>query len=160
MIKGIVKLVMLAVMSLYLPTMLVAQESEKSVTYKIDAPKELKLGQDMEIKVTFDMGEGWYIYAPTESNIAKGLILSGIKFIAPEGMKIGEVKTPKPSNNSMADIYKGKGVIMTQRLISTKELVPGVYKIKGTVNYQACNSDYCEPPRFFPVMLKINIVEK
>ena len=158
--KDIVKIMIVVLMPLYLSTTVVAQDQDRSVTYSVEAPKEVAVGQNIDISVTFNMKTGWHIYAPNRANEAKGYIVSTIGFTAPEGMTADEVQIPTPSNSITGQVYKGSGIVMKQSLMSTKGLAPGKHKIKGTVTYQACNIDYCEPPQSFPVILRINVVEK
>lgn len=153
------KIVITGLILTYLSTVTKAADNERSVTYKVEAPEEVKVGENIDIKVILDIKKGWHIYAPNGFNASQGLIESYIEFTSPKGMTAGEVKIPKPVDYGTTQIYRG-GVVMSQSLISKEGLAPGIYKIRGTVSYQACNVEYCEPPLSMPVSLKVAVVEK
>ena len=132
--------------------------ADHPVTYKVEAPVSVQSGQSIELAVTFDIEEGWYIYAPTGANTAQGMIETKIAFTSPDGMTVGEVQFPAYVDSGSFQIYEGAGIEMRQTLYPAGDLAPGNYKIKGKIRYQTCNVELCLPPRTDTVHVNV-IVE-
>ena len=131
--------------------------AEHPVAYKVEAPASVQAGQSIELAVTFDIEEGWYIYAPTGANAAQGMIETEIAFTPLAGMTAEKVQLPAYIDNGSFHIYEGRDITMRQTLLPKGALAPGDYRIKGKVRYQACNIELCLPPRTERIRVDITV---
>ena len=101
-----------------------------------------------EITITFtgNIGQGWHVYAPTESN---GPIPASFNVDKIEGAKVvGALTANKPATQKYEDMFGAKvsyyehAVTFTQKV----KLTGKEYKIEGYLEYGACNDQSCLPP--------------
>jgi hypothetical protein len=124
-------------------------QGQYPVIYEVD--KKIATHVDVgtfQIRVTFDIQPGWYIYAPTGTNEALGMVESNVVFtVLPQGMgRLGDVRVPEVVYKNAHEVYEGNDVTMVQTFNVDKSLIPGEYLIKGKVTYQSCSEDRCFPP--------------
>ena len=119
--------------------------SSDPVSYIIEAPEIVKVGDTFTISVVFNIQPNWYVYAPIDINTARGKIPTRVVFKTSESFKkIGLLKLP--DSNRFFDKYRGKDVRMSQEFQVEKNTLPDKYSIKGNLVYQTCNDDICYPP--------------
>ena len=91
------------------------------------------------------------------------LIPTTFELVAPEGLVASAWEFPKgqikkfPFSDVPLSIYEGTFVI--QGSVTAKEgLAPGQKEVRGTLQYQACTSQRCYPPKKQEVNLLIRVV--
>ncbi|WP_303318439.1 protein-disulfide reductase DsbD domain-containing protein [Flavivirga abyssicola] len=133
-----------------------AQEASKDpVSYTIEAPEMVQVGDVFTINTVFNIQPSWYVYAPVALNTSKGKIPTKVTFKVPEGVKkINGLELP--DKNRFFDTYSGKDVRMCQNFEVEKGAVSGKHTIKANIIYQTCNGDICYPP----VREKVDVVIK
>lgn len=124
-----------------------AQDEEDIVTFAIHKPGEVKHGDVVQIDVMFRVAPNWYIYAPTGSNAAQGMIETNVIFTLPKGItRSGKMKLSESVFKNGHEILEGDSIRMSQQLAVASSLKQGEYAIKGKVTWQTCNGDICLPP--------------
>ena len=129
------------------PSFPMEEEATKApLTY--DVPKSVsgKVGEAAELVVTFDVIPGWYCYAPTESNKTQGAVATVVEFELPEGISIGDAKTPFPHAKGPYQIFEGEGIDYVHQIKIRDDVKPGNYTIAGKIRFQVCNKDRCLVP--------------
>lgn len=116
------------------------------VTYTVNKQEltELKAGKLFSIEVELSVEPGWYIYAPTGSNAAQGMIETQVVFTLPEGLnKAGRMHVPDATLKDGYEVFTGGEITLSQPIKAKK---PGVYVLKGRIVYQTCSTGVCMPP--------------
>ncbi|MFD2554771.1 protein-disulfide reductase DsbD domain-containing protein [Sphingobacterium tabacisoli] len=134
-------------LSLILTMTTISAQEYAPLKISIQQPKQVTVGDTVELLIRVDVDEGWYVYAADADNEVKGMTAFHIGFLLPKGMKlIGNVRLPDPIYHEEYTVYKGLGNVFKQRVLVEK--VAGVTKpiIRGTVQYQACDAQSCLPP--------------
>jgi thiol:disulfide interchange protein len=129
--------------------MMTTLSAQEYAPLKIDArqPKQVTVGDTVELLIRIDVDEGWYVYATDADNEVKGMTALSIGFLLPKGMKlIGKVELPDPIYHEEYTVYKGLGNIFKQRVLLEKAMGGTKPVIHGTVHYQACDAQSCLPP--------------
>ncbi|AOW18155.1 hypothetical protein LPB03_12130 [Polaribacter vadi] len=115
------------------------------VSYTIEAPEKVRLGERFVITVAFSIEPSWYLYAPIAINTDQGRIPTKVTFKIPNGLKIiGELELP--DQNRFYDTYSGDDVRMSQEFQVEKNISSGKQTIKANIIYQTCNDEICYPP--------------
>ncbi len=135
------------------------KESERPpVSYTLQVPDTVMAGEQFLVSIVFDIAESWYIYAPTGNNTAQGMVETKISFELPEGITtVRKIKWPKPYPKGSYEVYKGKGIKISQPLVTSTKLKPGLYEIKAKIRYQKCNEDMCLSPIKEKFNIKVHI---
>ena len=124
---------------------LVQAISGDPVSFTIEAPEAVQVGDQFTISAVFNIETGWYVYAPIDINISQGKIPTKVSFKVPDGLKIiGELELP--DQNGYFDTYSGNHVRMSQSFQVEKGMLPGKQTIIANIIYQTCNDDICYPP--------------
>lgn len=120
------------------------------VSYAINSPGAIKVGQDYSIEVSLNIEEGWYAYVKNETNMGLGFIPTQIKITLPAGfVSVDTLQSPVPSMKGGYEVYKGKQLRFVQKfkISDIKHLKNGdSYPIKINLIYQTCNEELCLPP--------------
>lgn len=136
---------------------LLAQTNKSLVSYSIEVPKQVIIGEQFTITVVFNIQPNWYVYAPVDFNIAQGKIPTKVTFRVPAKLKsIGSLELPDQKGGG---IYKGNGIRMSQKFEVEKSMEAGKYIIKTNIIYQTCNDDICYPPIRESVDIEINVTK-
>lgn len=132
-----------------------AQEKDPTyVNYSCLVPENVKVGEQFEISVVFDIQPGWYVYAPIAFNSNQGKIVTKVSFSPPEGiMVLGGLKLPDGGFGT----YSGAGIAMTQKFKVAKESTKGKYTIIANILYQTCNDEICYPPVREKIAIPVNV---
>lgn len=91
---------------------------------------------------------------PTEVKLEAAKSISAGPAVYPKGVprKFEFLETP-------ISVYEGKLVVGILLKVDPKA-PPGVYTLKGTLRYQACNESACLPPASLPLMLTVKVVPR
>lgn len=124
--------------------------SQQYVTVTASASKkDFSLSEQVKINVKASVQEGYHINANKISD--EDLIPTTIK-VESDDFKLTKTSWPGAKKYKFSfsetelDVYEGSfniGLILK----ANKNLKPGKYEIKGSVNYQACNDKACFAPR-------------
>lgn len=122
-------------------------DTRKVITCTVLSPT-LQPGQEQfELQVLLSANEGWYIYAPTGVNSSQGMIETKASILLPEGFaKVGRIKIPEPTFKDGYEILEGDAILMTQKIKVLPMTKPGVYELKASITWQACNGQTCLQP--------------
>jgi len=78
----------------------------------------------------------------------------------PDGLRfVGDWKTPtaKPADTPGTTMYEGELLFARDVLVTAKA---GSLAIAGTLQFQACDPERCQPPKTEPVSLRMQISER
>ncbi|WIO73524.1 FG-GAP-like repeat-containing protein [Porticoccaceae bacterium LTM1] len=126
------------------------------VQYHVADSATVKPGEFLNVAVTLDVNEGWYIYAPTGRNELHGMAETNITFELPEGFELaGDMVLPEHHAKGMYEVYDGKGIELIQHIKVADTVAAGEYTINGKLSYQTCNAEMCLPPRTEAIAVKI-----
>lgn len=91
------------------------------------------------------------------------LIPTEIKFDASPAITVGKLLYPVGKEFALSfspkqklSVYQGE-VAVTVPLTALKRAKAGVYTLKGSLNYQACNDNACFPPKSAPFVLSVRV---
>lgn len=113
------------------------------VTYTVQKPDEVEKGKLFNINILLSVEPDWYIYAPTGTNAAQGMIETKIVFTLPKGIsRVGKMEVPEPLYKEGFEVLQGN-IVMHQAFKAAK---PGAYTITGKITYQSCSTDVCLLP--------------
>lgn len=130
------------------------------VNYTVSYPKELRAGEVFQIRVKFDIAEGWHIYAPTSVNTGQGMLVTKLGFKFPKRSffaLLGDVEMPKPRVDGLTQIFEGDQVELVQNIVVPSQIRKGEYDVECTISYQTCNKDRCLPPMEEKVPVKLTL---
>lgn len=135
------------------------ETNHKIVAYTVQKPDKVKRGEAFQVNVLFSVAAEWYIYAPTGTNAAQGMIETKVIFTSlPQGItRAGRIKLPEAQYKNGHEVYEGDKITMSQPLQAAATLKPGTYEIKGKVTYQTCNSTICLPPVTEDIVAVVNV---
>ena len=125
--------------------------------YRLEMPVAVEAGEETAVFVIFDIEPPWYIYAPTGTAVAVGMLETSVSFEPTETIQTAEVQYPKPVEKGPFHIYEGEGIALIQRLRVRPLTEPGEYTIKGKVQYQVCKPDVCLPPVRDDIRVRLNV---
>jgi hypothetical protein len=93
------------------------------------------------------------------------LIPTELKLDATPPLESGTVVYPKGTARKFSfmdqpiSVYEGK-LVVGETLKIAADAKPGVYQLKGTLDYQACNDHACLAPTKLPVSLDVKVVPR
>jgi len=140
------------------PQMLnITKDDNPVVQYNVTAPAAVRASQLFDVTIHFNIEEGWHIYAPTSIDNGQGMIVTSVTFELPRlWHTMGPLELPKSTVKGLTEVYKGKDIIINQKILAPIFLKRGVYKVKCKVAFQTCNDDRCLPPQEDTIELNIN----
>jgi hypothetical protein len=115
-------------------------------------------GDVVTLVVRMRVAETWHTYAKVPADSAMKATVLDIKL--PDGLRfVGDWKTPtaKPSYVPDTTIYEGDLLFTRDVLVTNKT---GLLTVTGTIHFQACDPERCQPPRTEPVKLRMQITER
>jgi Carboxypeptidase regulatory-like domain/Disulphide bond corrector protein DsbC len=129
------------------------------VTAVMKASRETALaGDTFEIRVRVRIAAGHHIYGTNV--VGKPFTPTSIKLTLPDCLElIGNWSAASASPGSQPDEFTDS-VLFTHSLKVSPTMPPGQTTIKGELNYQACNKDYCWPPEKTQLSTSIVLKEK
>lgn len=125
-------------------------------------PVRVQPGSSAVLKMSFRINPGFHINSnkPTQEI----LIPTTVRLSPPSEMLIGRLEYP--TGESMAlpfmpdeklSVYSGT-FFVTGVLKTTTALVPGAYRVRGELRYQACSDRQCFPPHTQPFAFDVKVV--
>jgi hypothetical protein len=115
-------------------------------------------GDVMTLLVRMRVAEPWHTYAKVTAGSAMKPTTIDIKL--PSGMRFaGDWSFPleKPSETPDTTVYEGDLLFTRDVLVTAKS---GAMTVTGTVQYQACDPERCQPPRSEPINLKVQVSDR
>ncbi|MBI3468113.1 MAG: thioredoxin family protein, partial [Planctomycetes bacterium] len=116
-------------------------------------PAKIVPGGALKLHVQAQVDEPWHIYSNTMKQAAAGPRPTVISLNQTAGLKsLSEFRSDKPPTKSRdpdegTDIEYHEGeVTWTQVLKVPKDLKPGTYTLKGSINHMLCKEGLCLPP--------------
>ena len=134
----------------------IEEKSYELVTVKTIAQPHLKIHIErspsdnyavpLMIKVSFEMDEGWYLYADTPKNREEGYIVTDV-IAESEKIDASNLITPTVFNPQGIARHEGKRLTFEHDFVITREWYNAEEKnIDIQIVYQTCNKDMCLPP--------------
>ncbi len=105
-------------------------------------------GRETQILVRLDILPGWHINAHAPSQAF--LIPTRLELDQPRGFAVEE-RWPAPQTrrlriaNTPLELYEGQIEVVLRVRVGV-DVAPGVYLVRGKLQYQACNDEVCIPP--------------
>lgn len=115
------------------------------------------------IAVQVKLGAGWHVNAYTPKD--EFLIPTVLTLEAPEGVTVTQTVYPEPvsikleGTNEPLAVYGGQFVIGIEAVLADG-VQPGTLNIEGKLQYQACDSKQCYPPKTIPISIPFKVVPK
>ncbi len=143
-----IRLLILLLFIMVAPKWIFAQ-FEDPVTVSSSAIQEARAGEVVDVVVTVDLDQGWYIYAI--EGITEGPVPTKITVTGNSIDKVGVVQEPEPT----VKFDEGFQIVVPYHLGSPQFIIP--VKLKDDLNtgsiqldvkilYQVCNNVLCYPP--------------
>lgn len=133
-------------------------ESASPVSVKVEAPESnLDPGEESAVRLVVSVESPWFIYAPTNNNVAHGMVEASIEMRVSDRVQFREAEFPEPSTASGYDVYSGNVNIIIQPFRVRTSATPGETVIRGRFEYQACKPDLCLPPERLGLRVRVNI---
>ena len=122
----------------------IGQQNVKINIERSDAGKDFN--QPITIRVTFEMEDGWYLYADSKQNREEGYIITDIKTKS-DLTQPGTLITPTVFNPGGTATYQGKSLVFEHNYLTTRKWYAAKNKeIELEITYQTCNKDMCLAP--------------
>jgi hypothetical protein len=112
------------------------------------------VGDVITVAVRMKVAEPWHTYAKVPGDSATKATVLDVKL--PEGLRfVGEWKNPnaKASNTPGTTVYEGD-LLFTRDVLVTKA---GSFDVSGSLQFQACDPERCQPPHSEPISLKLSV---
>jgi peroxiredoxin len=118
--------------------------------------RQAQAGKETTVKVSFEIREGLHIQADRVND--PNLIPAELSFAGPEGIVMGKPVFPEYKTLLLEGATENlwvfdKALEVTMPVFVSENKPPGVYKLKGNLRYQACDSRKC----FFPAALEFEL---
>lgn len=107
-------------------------------------------GETFKVAVLVKINPGWHIHANELSD--QFLIPTELLFEENEQIEVTQFHYPEPKlekyeySESELEVYDGE-IILGALVKTSSELKPGKYKLKGELDYQACDNRSCLSPK-------------
>ncbi|HUR36774.1 MAG TPA: protein-disulfide reductase DsbD N-terminal domain-containing protein [Terriglobales bacterium] len=118
-------------------------------------------GKPVSATIRFRVNKGFHVNSNKPSSDL--LIPTEIKFEPQAGILIGKIAYPAGEEFELSfspkqklSVYQGN-VAVTVPLSAAKRTKPGIYALRGSLSYQACNDNACFPPKTAPFELNIQV---
>ena len=119
-----------------------------------------KIGSTLEVKVPFQLREGYHL----NSNTPSDKYLIPLKLTWENGLLVAKDMTfPKPTMEKYAfseiplSVFSGTFAITTTFKVAPTA-APGPTAINGKLRYQACNNRECLAPRTMDVAIQVDLI--
>ena len=133
-------------------------ESQSPVTYRLDAPKQIRPGDNVCVKITLSIKDGWHGYTDSKANASLGMIPTTVEVKLPDWLR-DEVPMELPYSAIKGDpLYIGD--ITFNKCFFMWDKAHSELPLKITVKYQVCNDQMCMPPEEHTVDVTIPIVRE
>ena len=119
--------------------------------------KEVAPGGELRLALGLTMDRGWHVQSHWPS---EGYIATVWKLEPPPGFEPLALYYPAGEEEEAAGdrliVYSGEAVIGV-RLRVASSVSPGLYKIAGSVQYQACDAGSCQLPKDVPTSFEVEV---
>jgi len=122
-------------------------------------PKDAEPGDEVSLKITAKLNNGWHIFATDQNPDNTGLPtvvklshVTGLKPIDPTFKPNRDPKLEKDTKDKEMRMFFGS-VTWTRKFKVNLGVKKGEYGIEGSVRYQVCNEQTCRTPYTVPVAL-------
>ncbi len=133
------------------------ENTESPVRITATTPLAVNAGEEFTIKILLDIQDSWYIYAPALANAQQGVAQACMSFELPDGIEMeGKIEWPEPVAKDLYQVYFGKIELSTVFKVKPGTM-PGIYKIKATLQYQGCNQLSCIPQSKEELLIEVEI---
>lgn len=118
-------------------------------------------GDTGRIAIVVKLGEGWHVNAHKPSDAF--LIPTTVKVKPPEGITVLRMSYPKPTTITLQGTSEPLLVYSTTFTIGIEVAVaqtmePRAYTLRGTLQYQPCDSKQCLPPKSVSLSIPVNVL--
>lgn len=115
-------------------------------------------GQELAVTVSLSLKPGWHVYGePLPDNYTITSITFEDKLIEHQAFDWPEAKLVRlASLNESLPVYDGKFSV-NGRLLTRQLVRPASYQLKGTLRFQTCNDQVCNPPEALNFNLPLTI---
>jgi thiol:disulfide interchange protein DsbD len=154
-----IKLLALLIFIMVIPKGIFGQ-FEDPVSVSSSTIQEARAGEVVDVVVTVDLDQGWYIYAI--EGITEGPVPTKITVAGDSIEKTGVVQEPDPT----IKFDEGFQIIVPYHLGSPQFIIPvklknmlspGLIQLNVTILYQVCNNTLCYPPKEKLTTVTINL---
>ncbi len=156
------RLLSLPLLAILLPIFSMQLHAQEAATWSAKpVSTTVKAGGTVDVKVTADVNEGWYIYSTTPKE--EGPVPTDITFAADAPLsRKGSVRQPKPKVKydeafGIETEYFKEDVTFTVTGTVKKDAKPGKQKAVVEVTFMACNDRMCLPPKTVEVPIDITV---
>lgn len=156
----------LLVLFAFLLTGLLTAQSMDEKPYVIMAPVggvQVHVGSAKDVNLAFRVGSEYHINSHSPNSPL--LIPTVLKLEPAAPVTLGDVKYPAGQNVSFAfsgdeklNVYSGDFSIDAS-VKAPANAAAGIYPVKGTLRFQACDHSACYPPRTIPVEFQVTVVK-
>jgi hypothetical protein len=119
-------------------------------------------GRPTRIRLKFRVADGFHINSNKPTSDL--LIPTRVSFSVPTDLSVGKVTYPPGHHFVLAiapqeklNVYTGEFTVAAL-VSSTRSAMPGRYKVRGELKYQACNDRACFPPKKVPVDFEVRVL--
>lgn len=120
-------------------------------------------GKAGSVELGFRVASGYHINSNTPKS--EFLIPTGLKLSAPTDIVVGKITYPAGSEMAFdfspeekLSVYSGEfSVAVLIRPLHS--VLPGKYRLRGTLKYQACDNRACYPPKQLPVEFEVKVAK-
>lgn len=121
----------------------------------------VRAGESFQVAVVLTIRRGWHIHGPALAD--ELLIPTTFVLEDGDGHKVKDYYLPPPKSarfdytDAPLLVYE-KEVVFGGLIVTGPDAVVGPFVLKGTVRFQACDKESCQPPREIPFELPFAIV--
>ncbi len=135
----------------------VAASASSPLVLTVDAPGQLSAGEEGELRLILCLQNPWYIYAPTGVNEAQGMIETRVQMRRHDQVQFTEAEFPKAEASGTFAVLAGENIVVRQPFRVRPRVPEGEYRVRGAVEYQACDGEICLPPNRVEFSVVLNI---
>ena len=113
------------------------------------------------VELRFRIGSGFHINSNTPKS--EFLIPTALKLEPPTDIAVGKISYPPGEDISLPfqpdeklNVYSGEFALQVE-VHPLHTVVPGTYKLHGTLKYQACDKAACYPPKQLPLEFELKV---
>lgn len=115
-------------------------------------------GQELAVTLNLSLTPGWHIYGePLPDNYTATSITFDDEFVEHQEFDWPKANPVKlASLNESLPVYDGKFSV-SGRLLTRQLVKPGSYQLRGTLRFQSCSDQVCNPPQALSFNLPLTI---
>ena len=138
-------------------------EGPAPVITSVVAGGAVRSGTAARIVVKVEMGGAWHVNAHEVRD--EYLIPTDLGVKPPEGITLRKITYPEPTQLTLAGTTEtlavyGRAFEIILDIDVAEALAPGVYDLRGTLRYQACDDKRCMPPASLEVAIPVTVAKE